>query len=384
MTAALRWRLIAWYCGAVGSVTLYPWVATLLVSAGLDRGTAATALVMLPIATLLGGPLWSWTADRTDGGGVLRATTTVGAIAAVLLTLAPGPTWMLVALVLLALGRSGMFPVADALTLSLLGADRRAYGRIRAAGSAAFAVAMVLGGALAGTWPRAPLWIGATLLSLAAGMAWTLPSPPRLGERPKLADVLQVARDPVLRLLVVGAFFHGVTLTTYDHLYPLHVSQLGLPSWVTGVSVAAGVTVEVGVLWYGRQLLTRIGPLPMLGLALASGLPRWWITGTLPDPRWLVVAQAMHGVGFGMYWVAGVATFNERAPPNLAASAQALFTVTTFGVGWLASMSVAGVVLRYAETSTLFLGMCAVSAAALFPWSAAWSVAARYAPRPAG
>lgn len=377
MTAALRWRLVAWYVGAVGSVTLYPWVATLLVGAGLDRGTAATALVMLPVATLLGGPLWSWVADRTDGGAVLRATTGCGALAAIALTAAPSPGWMLAALVALALGRSGMFPVADALTLSLLGADRRAYGRIRAAGSATFAAAMLVGSALQPSWPRAPLAIGATLLTLAALMSWTLPAPTRLGERPTLADLLQVARDPVLRLLVVACFLHGVTLTTYDHLYPLHVSQLGLPSWVTGVSVAAGVTVEVAVLWSGRGLLTRLGPLPMLGLAVCSGLPRWWLTGTTVEPAWLVVAQAMHGVGFGMYWVAGVATFNERAPKNLAASAQALFTTVTFGLGWLASMTLAGTALRYTDTSHLFLTLCGLTALALIPWAGAARVDSR-------
>ena len=58
MTRSLWLRLIAWYCGAVGSITALPWIAPVLSESGLDEGQVATALILLPIGALIGGPAW--------------------------------------------------------------------------------------------------------------------------------------------------------------------------------------------------------------------------------------------------------------------------------------------------------------------------------------
>lgn len=361
MTRDLHFRLLVWYCGAVGAITALPWVAAVLSDEGLADGAIASILMILPVGTLIGGPLWSWMADRADGSVVLRSTTALATAGGLAMAMAPTPELLVAALAVVALTRSGVFPVADSLTLQLLDSDRRSYGRIRAAGSVAFAIAIFAGGQVRPVWPRGPLWIGAALMAVAAGISWSLPKPERRTSRPGLADVARAARDPLLAGLAAVGVLHGITMTTYDHLFSIHIEGMGLSSGTAGAALALGVTVEVAVLWYGRRLMAALGPMPLLAIAVASGIPRWILTGTSTDPTVLVLTQALHGIGFGAYWVAGVALFDERAPPALAASAQALFTVSTFGLGYLASMGIAAVVLSRADTAMLFLGLAAVS-----------------------
>lgn len=374
MTPELRRRLIAWYCAAVGSICAMPWIATTLADAELEPGQIARAMLILPLAKLFASPGWSWAADRTDGLTVLRISTALAAVSGLALASAPTAPLLILAVSAVAITRAGIFPVADALTLNLLGADRRSYGQIRATGSMVFAVMMLTSGTLREVWPRGPLWLGAILVAIAAAISQTLPRPERTAQRAGLGDVLAAVKDPVLGSLTAVAVLHGLTLTTYDTLFPLHVEELGLSDRVAGTAVAVGVVVEVAVLWIGRHLLERIGPLPLLAIALASGIPRWWITGNVADPMAQIAAQSLHGLGFGAYWVAGVSLFNERAPASLGSTAQALLTVATFGVGYLLSMATASIVLQTADTSALYrllVGVsCAATALLVVPWLA--------------
>ena len=69
-------------------------------------------------------------------------------------------------------------------------------------------------------WPAGPLWLGAALMAVAAVVSFQLPRAPRIGGRPGAADLLQVARDPVLGAMAyfmftqrgVHAYSHGELL----------------------------------------------------------------------------------------------------------------------------------------------------------------------------
>ena len=93
----------------------------------------------------------------------------------------------------------------------------------------------------------------------------TLVAPPK---RPGLSDLKAVLLDPVLLPLMGIVALHGMTLTAYDSLFSLHVERLGMAPWVTGAAMSMGVTVEVGVLLFGRPLLDRIGPMRLLLVAV--------------------------------------------------------------------------------------------------------------------
>ena len=203
-------------------------------------------------------------------------------------------------------------------------------------------------------------------------ISWTLPDAQTSPTRPELQDLTRVLSHPVLApLLVVGAL-HGLTLTTYDHLFAMLVDHRGLPGTLTGGALALGVLVEVCVLWAAPRLLDRWGPVRMMTVAVSLGIPRWLMTGLVASPVVLVGAQSLHGLSFGLYWVSGVALFSEHAPKQVGASSQALFTTATFGVGYLFAMGGSALVLRFTDTDALFSGLTLVSAlATLLMWKQA-------------
>ncbi|NCG19090.1 MAG: MFS transporter [Rhodobacterales bacterium] len=364
MTHSLRLRLILWYVAAIGSFTIIPFVAVVLANSGMDTGTSTSILMLFPIGQLIGAPAWSWIADRTSKTSVLRVSTGLSAAAGIALACAQSPSAIAIAILIFAITRAPTTAIGDAITLHLLGDRSREYGAIRATGSISFAVWIYLDGYLMAFWPNAPLWIGASLLVCTTLVAWTLPEPGQEEQPPQARDLLEIFTHPVLMPLMVVGFLHGLTLRTYDTLFSLHVQTLSLPASVAGTSLAVGVGAEVLVMWFGPRLLSTIGPFRLIGLAVASAIPRWWFTAHAGSTGLLIALQALHGLSFGGFWIAGVALFSELAPKRIAASSQALFATSSFTSGYLAAMLLAKFILTHGDTTDLFEVLTAISALA--------------------
>ena len=358
-------RLVIWYVTAVAAISASPYLSAVLADSGVAAGTIASIMLLVPIGRIFGAPFWGWIADRTGAHQlVFRAATILGAVSGLGFIVADTPALLAGSVFLMAISRAPVFPIADATTISILGEDRRHYGRIRAAGSVAFLVAVGASGVLRGTYSRAPLIIGGGLLIATAVVSWGFPQIQTSPRRPTLANLAKLISHPVLMPLTGILVLHGMTITVYEGLFSLHVETLGFEPWVTGAAISLGVLVEVGVLMSSKRLLDHIGPLPLLIFAVAVGVPRWIITGSTSDPTLLVLTQGLHGFHFGAFWIAGVALFSEHAPKNLAASAQSLLPASTFGVGYFAAMALGSVLLGPLSLQQFFGVMAGVSALA--------------------
>ncbi len=356
-------RLSLWYAVSVAAITLNPWLGVVLVDAGLTDAGAATVLLAVPVGRLVGGPVSGWVADRQGPAVVLRLATVLSAALGALLLL-PLPAGVAAAVIGgFALTRAPVFPVADATTIALLG---RGYGPVRAVGSVAFLACVAVGGWLREeVWALAPVALAVTALVATAAVSWTLPRVNAPASPPTARQALRLLGHPRLWPVFVACALHGASVTAYDSLFSVHVEQLGLPATVTGTALALGVFVEIGVLVAAPRLLTRLGPLPLLTIALATGVPRYVVTGWATDPVWVIAAQALHGIHFGAYWVAGIAWVSEQAPPELRTTAVAMLPAATFGVGSLLGLGAAAVLLRGdGDVALLYRALIGVSATA--------------------
>jgi MFS transporter, PPP family, 3-phenylpropionic acid transporter len=355
--------MAAYYVAAVGSLALMPYLSVLLSAGGLTDVQITLALSVFPLGTLFLGPAWATLADRTGAPHrVLQAATAVAAAATLAVALAPSAGLMVAAMAALALGRSPLVPLADAMSLRLLAGRPGGYGRLRAWGSGAFLVVVFLSGALASVTTRAPAWLAGGLLLAGTGVALTLPPSQPGVRRPGASTALLT--HPVLGPALVVMGLHGITVTTYDRLFTLHAARMGLSGLHMGSALALGVAVEIVVMVFGRALLARLGVGGMLVLGIGAGIPRWYLTGTLTDPTALVAIQGLHGLSFGAWWLAAVTLFGTHAPEGMSSSAQASLLAVAFGLGTLVAMGIAAVVLSVADTATLFRGMAGLSVVA--------------------
>ncbi len=366
----LRRRLALWYFLMFGSIgALNPWLAVVLEDAGASGLALAGVLALFPIGVLVAGPLGSWLADRTGRErAVLRVSVLLTAVASAALAGSVGLLALALASLGVALFRAPPTAVADMYTVRQVGWDRRGYGRIRAWGSVGFILGAFGVGAVLDTLPRSPLWISAAAVAGLALVTFALP-------RRQRSEAEQVAtrrspwpllRNPVLVSLFAVAICHRATISFYDAFFALHATaELGLPSWVPGTSIALGVGMEVLVLFMGHRLLARLGPLPLVLAGVLVSAPRWLLTGLLTDPVALIAVQSLHGLSFGAWWVGGLAIVARHSPEELRNTGQGLFLASGHGVGTLAAMGLAALLLDRVSSGTAFLWMAGLSAAAL-------------------
>lgn len=335
------------------------WLAMVLSEAGLSHGEVARLLLILPVTGLLAGPLQAWWADRTDDRTRALQLASVGVLSGSLaIGFGQTPLVLAAGLFLLGASRNAQSALLDGTTLQLLGERQHTYGHFRAWGTASFVAVVAVGGTLQSTFPRGGWWpavgLAALALALSAGLKTT-----RVGTVPQ--SPWPLLRDPVLRPLALCCVLHGVTLSSYDAFFSLLMAERGLPAEVTGRAVAAGALTEVAVFAAGPFLLSRIGDRRLVLIGMLAGIPRWWGTAAVDEAWALIALQTLHGLSFGAYWLGGVSLVARHAPIALSASAQALLSASTFGVGTVLTMAVAGQILDVVGIDAWFTGLGFVS-----------------------
>ena len=355
-----------WYAAAGAATAIGPWIGLHLGDVGLSASATAAVLGALPLGRLLGAPLWGWVADRSSAPTVLRVASVLATLLGIAWAVARLP-WLLAPLVLAwAMTRAPWFPIMDASTVQAVG---RRYGPVRAVASVGFLVSMMVAGVLRDVWAPAPLALGVASMALATAASFGIRAEGPPPTAPPWRALGALLKHGELRALLAASALHGASLSTYDLLFSTHLRDLGAPTVATSIAFALGVGVEIALMLFASRLLAWLGAGRLMLLGLAAGVPRFLVLGTATSVPVMVGIQALHGLHFGAFWVAGTALFAERAPPELRNTTQALLPAAAYGVGPLLGMGLATAWLQVGTLPGLYLAMAGVSAlASLILW----------------
>ncbi|MFT6143854.1 MAG: PPP family 3-phenylpropionic acid transporter [Myxococcota bacterium] len=364
---SVRARLVLWYVSALGALGAIPYLSAVLADKGVSDQNIALYMAILPLAAIFAAPAWSWIADRQGSARTLLTVTTLGTTAGLgLLAASVHPLLLVAGLAVYAISRAPQTPIVDALALRSLGNGGRDYGRVRLWGSVAFLIVAYAAGWVRTVWGVGPIVIGAVLLTGTIVSSRMLPHSTERVPKPKLSELVAVFARGTSALLTVSCILHGLSLTFYNNFMARHIETIGLPSSVMGTVVVVGVGTEVAVMALSPWLLDRVRPSRLLLFAFLASVPRWLGTAHITDATLLIALQSLHGLSFGLFWVAAVPAFARHSSPSVARSAQAVLTATAFGIGPLLAVPIAWVLLADHPPASLYeAGAIASALAAL-------------------
>lgn len=231
-------------------------------------------------------------------------------------------------------------PLADALALGAAipaGVARPVfeYGWVRGTGSAAFIAGAIGAGRLIGhAGIEAIVWLNASLLLVAAGLAGRVPrlavpvapAPRRSG----IGALLRVTR--YRRVLVVAALVQG-SHALHDGFAVLRWRAAGIDMATAGLLWSEAVAAEVVVfLLLGRPLLRRLGPGGASILAAGAGVVRWAVMAETARVPAVALVQPLHGLTFALAHLACMRVIVAVVPQGAAATAQTLYGTIAIGV----------------------------------------------------
>jgi MFS transporter, PPP family, 3-phenylpropionic acid transporter len=257
--------------------------------------------------------------------------------------------WPLLALTLVAgTAQSAIMPLGDSITLAAVRDAGIDYGRVRVWGSVSFIAAAVASGAVLAR----PEWanLGNAVLVLVIGASVVL-----------FVTCLAIPRTPqdgggLSRWAALGAlarnrrFWHFVTVTaalqaSHQVFYgfgTLYWRSLGFSDALIGILWAEGVVAEIVLFWQGSRLLRRVGPLGLMMAGGAAGIVRWSLMGLVPGLGAAFALQLLHALTFGATHLGAMNYLSRTVPPGAAASAQALYSGASAGIGGGLVMFAAG------------------------------------------
>jgi MFS transporter, PPP family, 3-phenylpropionic acid transporter len=138
----------------------------------------------------------------------------------------------------------------------------------------------------------------------------------------------------------------------------LYWRSLGFSDAVIGCLWAEGVVAEIVLFWQGGRLLARFGPLGLMAVGGAAGILRWGVAGVLPGLLPAAVLQLLHALTFGATHLGAMNYLSRTVPPGAAASAQALYSGSSAGIGSGVVMLGAGALYaNYGGRAYLFMAL---------------------------
>jgi PPP family 3-phenylpropionic acid transporter len=362
--------LYALLFGSVGGYV--PYISIYFADIGLGLETIGLLSAISAAVGLVAAPAWGAIADRSRD---VRVPILIGALwasgAAAGLGTATAPLTVALAMAALAAGTAGLAPMLDSRTVAILGADRDRFGRARAWGSAAFIVGALAVGQLVdrlGTDALVLVWVPAMALTGIAAYVLLRGGPTRSRAARAMGSASGSALLAMLRSRELGSFFLiSVVLWTAVSAVmtfaSIHLIALGGDGAMVGALWALGALIEVPLMIAFPVLVRRTGPerLVIVG-AVAYGLRAlgWALA---PSPIALVALAPFGGVGFAFVYVGTVMVIARRVPASSQATAQGLFSGTTFSLGSIFGAVLGGQLAQATSIPALFVVSAAIAMA---------------------
>ena len=142
---------------------------------------------------------------------------------------------------------------------------------------------------------------------------------------------------------------------------PLHLERLGVADWWVPAYWSVGVLSEIVLIRNTPRLFGRLGTRRTLITAasvavLQFGLMAYWL-----NPWLLLAVMPLHGITFGVWYVASMEHLGQTVEPESRGVAQACFQISAFGIGGTISAVSAGYLYAAGQGELMFGTAAAVS-----------------------
>lgn len=341
---------------AVASVT--PFLVLHYQDLGFNGDQIGLLTGITPLITLLFNPLWTGLADTTGRHhAVLGALLLATAAALVLFPLQNLFLYVLLVAVMFYIFFGSLTSFSDSAAMTMLGDRKALYGRVRMGGTFGYGIAAVITGMLVERFGiRTAFWCGAAMMvanfAVSRFMAFSQTKPAPASWRTFTALLKDRNWLVFILLSLTGGFSLGI-LSYY--LFPT-MDQLGAGESTMGFALAIGTMAEVPVMFFGDQLIRRLGSRGLIKLSILITAVRFMLYAAVNTPAAFLMIQLSNGLTFPAFWIAGVTYADKHAPPGLRTTTQGLFSALVWGFGNAAGGFLGGPLFAAHGGQILFLG----------------------------
>ena len=333
------------YLGANALVgTYWPWHLDALGWSGVQIGLlfSVRAILMTAAQPVLTG----WADHRGLATRTLQVGLLFGVVVSAFLPLAESFVLFAGLVWLAAPGFATVIPLLDASVVQRFGTKN--YGRSRLWGSLGYGLAaLIFGRAVMGldyeTAGALAVKAFVVVLALASVASFAVSTPRRAPmsreERP------EVSMTPALATFLVVNGLHWAGVMVFNIYFGMLVEHREWSPALPGVAMAVAIAAEVLALGAGARLLAWRPALSWLAPVFVISAIRWLATAWAPTPGVILVVQVLHGVSFGVWFVAMMDGVSRFADDDRRPTLQGWVAAAVLGGGGVISTALGGALM---------------------------------------
>lgn len=263
----------------------------------------------------------------------------------------------------------------EAFTMDALQEEKSGYGRIRAWGSIAFIVTVILVGRLIEMFSigiiLSLVLFGSALQAL---LSIKIPRASRPGSVSFFGQAATLLNRRAL-LFLSGAFLMLLSHGAYYGFFSIHLENLGFNSGFIGFAWALASIAEIAVMLASVNLLKRYAHDKILMFSCLVAAVRWFSLYFIESSWAILLSQLLHAVTYGTFHMASILYIDTLTPGPAKTVGQAVNNAVSYGLGLMAGFFFSGILYGTVGAFNMFAlsGLTALLAAlamaALIGWN---------------
>ncbi|WP_174615823.1 MFS transporter [Virgibacillus ihumii] len=332
---------------------------------GLNGTEIGWVLAVGPLASIFSQPFWGYMSDKYKTVKRMLIICIIGLlISSVLFFQMNG----LIAIILMGAVFYFFTSPIGALGDSL--AQRRAddlqvsFGTIRTWGSIGFATSsLIVGEILSSIGVQYMIWPYVIFGAIALAVAFRLTDVKVESDPIQFSDIKQLLQNKPFLIFLFMIMFLTISHRANDSFIGLYIVQLGGSEGLVGLAWFVGVVSEALVFALAGRWFRKFHTLIFIIIAGALYSLRWFIYAAVEDPMVIIALQVLHGVTFGVFYLAALEYVTRLIPRLLQSTGHLMFYAVFFGISGIIGSLTGGALIDSFGGDILYMGMafCALT-----------------------
>jgi len=316
---------------------------------GVLSGLRSVAMVIFPL-------IWGVLADRLNIRRPIYILCNFVSTAIWIMFLFTAEFWpMLIITAFYGMFYAPIISFLEAVTMDVLGAEKKGYGRIRAWGSISFIVMVLVLGKIIDLYSVDIILVlilaGSLMLAVISIGIPAIQAP----KKDLLTPVAGSLMEKRVIVFLFCAFLMLVSHGAYYGFFSIHLANMGYGSTFIGITWALASTAEILVMIKSDKIFNRYSLENVLFFSFLVAAVRWMILFFAHSPMLILLSQILHAVTYGTFHMASILYIDRLAPEKAKTLGQAVNNALTYGLGLMVGFFVNGYVYEVTGSFTLFL-----------------------------
>lgn len=317
-----------------------PFLPIFLDEQGLNPGQIGFIVGTGGIVTIVAQPLWGMISDKTKTiRKVLILLLLFSSVFGYLLYDASSYIPLVLFAMLLYFFLMPIDPLTESLNFRIAEASGISYGSIRTFGALGYGVtALATGYVMSYLGAHSLAWLFAIIGVISLALSWIIPDAPAAGKPVTLSSLKQFLSNKETLLFLVLVFICSVPARMNDIFLGVYIKELGGSPELVGQAWFLAASSEIAVFALSFWWLRKGKELLIITFATAFYFIRFFLSGWITDPHWLVYVQILQILTFPVFYSAAIQYLYRIVPVEWRATGQTVLALLFFGVsGILAS-----------------------------------------------